>query len=529
MKINFKIRCFVFFLAICNLQFCAENNQKNNLQYFRYNQSSGINTLDPAFAKDQAIIWATQQLFDGLVQVDKNLNVKPAIAKSWKISEDGLTYTFQLREDVYFHPNPYFESRKVNAQDFVYSFNRIIDKKVASTGAWIFNNKVIDNQPFKATDKFTFQIKLKKPFPAMLGILTMPYCFVVPKEIANDKLKFRSNPVGTGAFKLKLWKENEVMIFEKNEFYFEKGFPKLDGVRITFNENKKTEFLKFKEKKLDFISGIDASYLNDVLDKEGNLKSELQNNFTLQKSPYLNTEYLGFNLETGKNEALKNKKVRQAINYAFDRKKMMQYIRNNIGTSANSGFIPKGLPSYKAETGYHYNLKKARILLKEAGYPFGKGIEPFKLYTNANYQDLCTYIIKELNAIGIPAEMEITQSSFLREMMVKGNADFFRGSWIADYPDAENYLAVFYGKNPAPPNYTRFNNAYFNNLYQQALTQSNLESRNTLYQKMDKIIIDEAPIVPLYYDMVLRFVQNNITGLENNGQNLLILKTVEKN
>ena len=521
-------------IAGCLFFSCSSTETESSKKFFRYNQSSGISSLDPAFAKDQATIWATTQLFDGLVQVDENLQVQPAIAKSWLISEDGLTYTFQLRDDVRFHDDDLFKDgkgRMLTAQDVVYSFGRIINDQVASPGRWIFTDRLDETTPFKAVDAHTFQLKLRKAFRPILGILTMPYCFIVPQEVVEHYGKdFRTHPVGTGAFKFKVWREGEVLVYEKNANYFESGKPYIDGVRISFFDTKKTEYMKFKEGALDFISGIDATFKDELLSKEGTILPTLKDEFVLLKAPYLNSEYLAFNLDT-KNEALQKKEVRQAINYGFDRVKMMQYLRNNIGKPADAGFIPAGLPAYNAAAvkGYTYNVDKAKQLLAKAGYPNGKGLPPFKLMTNASYQDLGTFILKQLSEIGITVDMEINQSSFLRQMMVKGEVDFFRGSWIADYPDGENFLTVFYGGNPAPPNYTRFKNAGFDALYQQALTENNDAKRYDLYQQMDRILIEEAPVIPLFYDEVTLFTQKNVSGLKTNAQNLLVLKNVRLN
>jgi len=521
-----------YLITACIFFSCSSTESNSTKKFFRYNQASGISSLDPAFAKDQATIWATTQLFDGLVQVDENLQVQPSIAKSWSISEDGLTYTFQLRNDVSFHNHELFaneKGRSVNAQDVVYSFRRIIDDKVASPGRWIFTDRLDEAEPFKALDEHTFQLKLKKAFRPILGILSMPYCYIVPKEVVEHYGKdFRTNPIGTGAFTFKTWRENEVLVYEANPNYFEKGKPYIDGVRISFFDTKKTEYMKFKEGALDFISGIDATFKDELLTKEGAILPELTNQFVLLKAPYLNSEYLAFNMET-EHPGLQKKEVRQAINYGFDRVKMMQYLRNNIGKPANAGFIPAGLPAHNASAvkGYTYNVEKARQLLEQAGYPNGKDLPPFKLMTNASYQDLGTFILKQLSEIGIHADMEINQPSFLRQMMVKGEVDFFRGSWIADYPDGENFLTVFYGGNPAPPNYTRFKNAQFDQLYQQALTENDDAKRYDLYQQMDRILIDEAPVIPLFYDEVTLFTQKNVRGLKTNAQNLLVLKNVE--
>jgi len=299
---NLYSAVLVIALFICACQTSeTSNNQTSTKKFFRYNQASGITSLDPAFAKDQATIWATTQLFDGLVQLDEKLNVQPAIAKSWTISDDGLTYTFTLNDDVRFHKHEQFKDdvgRIVTANDFVYSFNRIIDESVASPGRWIFTGRLDETEPFKAIDANTFQLKLKKAFRPILGILTMPYCYVVPKEIVEHFGKgFRTNPVGTGPFTFKVWKENEVLVLEKNINYYETGTPHIDGVRVSFFDTKKTEYMKFKEDELDFISGIDATFKDEMLTKEGSILPALKDQFNLYKAPFLNSEYIAFNME----------------------------------------------------------------------------------------------------------------------------------------------------------------------------------------------------------------------------------------
>lgn len=534
----------VLFIAVCvsavllpSCNSCNSNTKTGDKKFFRYNQSSGIASLDPAFSKDQSTIWSCNQLYNSLVQLDDNLNTQPSIAKSWEISEDGKTYTFHLRNDVFFHDNECFEGgkgRAVNANDVVYSFARIIDKKVASPGAWIFNNSVDSETPFKALDDSTFQLKLLKPFRPMLGILSMQYCSVIPREaVAKYGTDFRAHPVGTGPFMFKNWKEGTALILVKNEHYFEhdaqgKALPYLDGIKISFIDNKKTEYLSFKQKELDFINSIDASFIDEVLDEDGNMKAELKDKFNLLKTPYLNTEYLGF-LTTGKDEKENpylNKKLRQAINYGFERREMLKYLRNGVGKPAESGFTPYGLPSFDADKvkGYTYDIEKAKQLLKESGYQPASA--KLVLYTNETYKEYALFITKQLEKIGLTIRVEISQPSILREWMSQGKVQFFRGSWLADYPDGENYFAVFYGKNGSPPNYTRFNNAKFDALYEAALAENDDAKRFDLYHQMETIIIEEAPVVPLYYDEVLRFSQKNIDGLTANGLNLLNLKTV---
>jgi len=514
---------------------------------FRYNESAGISSLDPAFSRNQANIWAVNQIFNGLVQLDDHLNILPAIAHSWEISPDGLQYTFYLRNDVFFHDHPIFpngKGRKVVASDFEYSFKRIVDPTVSSPGSWLFNHVKTDsngNYAFHATNDSTFVITLKHVFPPFLGIMSMQYCSVVPHEIVNGYGKdFRSNPIGTGPFKFSYWKEGLKLVLLKNDCYFEtengQPLPYLDAISITFIVDKQTAFLEFIKGKLDFISGIDASYKDELLSLTGTLNPKYEHQINLSKSPYLNTEYLGFlvdpKLPKATESPLSNKLIRQAINYGFDREKMMLYLRNNIGIPGTAGFVPLGMPFFdKNKTkGYSYRPDLSRQLLNEAGYPNGKGLPPITITTNASYLDLCQYIQSELNELGFNIKIDVTPPGTLREMMARSDVNFFRGSWIADYPDAENYLSLFYSPNFAPqgPNYTHFTNENFDKLYKQSLKITNDTLRYNLYTQMDSIIMAEAPVVVLYYDEVLRFSRKNIIGLSNNSLNLLNLKRVKK-
>ena len=194
---------------------CTKEKKENIGQVFRYNEFSNINSLDPAFASNLPNIWATNHLFNGLVKLDDSLNIIPDIAKHWSISDDGLNYIFQLREDVYFHKSKAFgngKTRKVVAADFVFSLNRLRDPELASPGGWVLHN--VDK--IEELDKYKLKIKLKKPFPAFLGLLTMRYCSVVPIDVIETmNEKFRSEPIGTGPFYFKKWEEDVKLVLRK--------------------------------------------------------------------------------------------------------------------------------------------------------------------------------------------------------------------------------------------------------------------------------------------------------------------------
>ncbi|WP_055437627.1 ABC transporter substrate-binding protein [Lacinutrix algicola] len=527
---------YLLFSLITILVFsCGNNNDDKNLnQVFRYNEHKNIGSLDPAFAKDNADIWAVNQLFNGLVQMDDALNVQPSIAKSWTISQDALTYSFSLRDDVYFHEHKLFgkdSTRSVKASDFEYSFNRLIDKKIASSGRWVLN-KV---EHFSAENDSTFTIKLKQPFPAFLGLLTMKYCSVVPKEIVEHfGTDFRANPIGTGPFKFKRWEENIKLVFRKNINYFEKdnngnSLPYLEAIAITFLPDKQSEFLQFIQGNLDFLNSLDASYQDDILTSKGELRAKYEANINMIRGPYLNTEYLAFYMDSEASE-MQSKLIRQAVNFGFDRQKMMTYLRNGIGIPANGGFIPKGLPGYNANIGYTYNPEKSKALINQFKEETGNNSPELTITTTSNYLNFCEYIQRELQKMGLIVNVDVIPASTLKGAKANGKLDLFRASWVADYPDAQNYLSLFYSENFAPngPNYTHFKSDDFNTLYTQSFSETNSKSRETLYTKMDSIVMQAAPIVPLYYDEVVRFTQNNVKNLGINPINMLELKQVTK-
>lgn len=535
--------CVLSLVTCALLLFSCSAKREAGRNIFRYNEQTGIASLDPAFAKNQSVMWAVHQLYNTLVEVDQDLNIVPSLAKSWEISDDRLIYTFHLRDDVFFHDDNVFENRqgrKFIAKDVEYSFKRIIDKQTASPGAWIFNRKIDSIDGFKAIDDTTFQLKLLRPYMPILGILSMQYCSIVPREaVEKYGTDFRRHPVGTGPFSFVAWDEGQALIFKKNKNYFEMDsagnrLPYLDGIKINFYDSKATEFLLFRQKQIDFINDIESSFKDEVLTKKGQLRKNWEGKIVLQTHPYLNIEYLGILVDTSnplvKNSPVRLKKIRQAINYGFDRRKMILYLRNSLGIPAESGFVPAGLPSFDSikVKGYHYDPVKTKELLAEAGFPEGNGLPVIKLLTIPVYSDMAGFIAKQLEEAGIPIQVDVVQKSLLLELTSNSRALFFRGSWIADYPDAENYLSVFYSKNPAPPNYTHYKNPQFDLLFEKALSETNDSLRYELYRQADQVMINDAPVVPLWYDEWIHFVQPEIKNFTVNGLNLLELRKVYK-
>ena len=285
---------FIVILTFLILAYSCGSKNVQHENFFYYNEASGIATLDPAFAKNQSIMWAVHQLFNTLVEVDSQLNIRPSLAKSWEIDASAKEYTFHLRTDVFFHDSEVFQNgkgRKLIASDVVFSLQRIMNPATASSGAWIFSEK-LKPENVKALNDSTLWIQLDAPFPAFLGVLSMQYCSVIaPEAVEFFGKNFRRNPIGTGPFKMAFWEEGQALVLHKNDHYWEKdkrgnSLPYLDGIQISFFDSKATEFLLFRQNKLSFVNDIDAAFKDDLLTKNGILKSEWNGKLQLNKHSY---------------------------------------------------------------------------------------------------------------------------------------------------------------------------------------------------------------------------------------------------
>ncbi|MEY3398372.1 MAG: hypothetical protein RL220_966 [Bacteroidota bacterium] len=530
---------------ILSLASCLGSVDDNSERVFRYNESNGITSLDPAYARELENLWVINQMFDGLVELDSSLHVIPCIARTWEISPDGKTYTFHLRTDVYFHRNDIFGvegTRKVKPSDFIYSFKRIINPQTASPGKWIFTylNQSIGDAGFNAPDDSTLIIHLSQSFQPFLGMLAMQYCNVVPEEaVLKYGAEFRSNPVGTGPFQFAFWYENEALVMHKNPKYWETDsignqLPYLDAIHIDFVKDMSAEFHGLLQGKYDFMSGINAATKDELLDPLGELNSTHTSTLRLQKTPFIKTDYIGFlcdpNSDAVQNSVVRDKRIRQAISYAIDKKSMIRHLRNNAVFPAENGFVPPSLLGGQSYTYYPYDPIKASSLLEEAGYPGGKGLPEIEISVISDQTDLIEYIQHSLGQVGIPVRINSMQGTAFKEKTANAQLMSFKKSWVADYADAENFLGIFLSRNfcPAGPNYMHFSNPEYDLLYEKAASETTDSMRNELYHDMNRMIMEEAAVIPLFYDQVTHFVRNEVRGLQTNPINMLDLKRVSK-
>ncbi len=525
-------------LILCTLYFtgCRNTTSDESRTVFRYNESGSVNSLDPAYAADLETMWIINQLYDGLVELDQNLDIRSNVAELWEISSDGLTYTFHLRQNVLFPKDAHFSSRKVCAQDFVFSFNRIIDATIASPGRWIFKN-VRDFNPFEAPDDSTFIIHLRQPQGSFIQMLSTSYASVVrPEAVEKFGKDFRQHPTGSGPFQLAFWEDQVSMVLHRNPNYWMhdfktgKSLPFLDAVQIDFLKDAFAEYQGFISGKYDFMSGIDAAYIDQLLSTKGQLKEEWRDQIRLEHVPFIKTDYIGFYLE-GSKSIVHDLRYRQLLSMTIDRKELCAKLRNNIIVPAENGFIP---PQLKSISFHHPNLlfdsNKVEKLKAELEKDWGSPLPSITLTITPEYADIFEYLQHEWKKQGIDVEISTLQSGSFKEKVAKGQVVAFRKNWLADYPDGENFLQVFTKElfSPNGPNYTHFYNQDWEMQFKMATSENIRIKRAAKWNQLDSALMNELPIIPLYHDQVLHFVSNHVDNWTINAINMLDLTHVQK-
>ncbi len=545
--------CALVLLAVVGCKGKGDGAATAGSSVFRYNESEGLNTLDPAQAGRRASIWATQQIFEGLIELDAALTPQPLLASRWDVSDSGRTYTFHLRPGVRFHDDPAFpggKGRVLVARDVKASFERVLTPSVKSTGSWVFTGKIVgadafysgsagDVAGFEAPDDSTFRLRLVRPFPPILSLLSMPYGFVVPTEVAQKAgPDFARHPVGTGPFRFASWRDGVSLKLERNPDYWAKAadgsrLPTLDGVEVTFQGDERAAFLEFQRGTYHMIDPLSEEFVEQVIGPDGKLTAAYAD-YTLVNQPYLNTEYYGFFLGQGAPASTTplstNRKLRQALNYAVDRKRIVTYVLHGLGTPGVYGPVPPGLPGFDSTlVGYSYDPAKAKALLAEAGYPGGRGLPELTLQIDQKRGSIAEAVQAMLREVGVRVTIQKVQFGQHLSMVKDGKVPFWGTSWIADYPDAENYLACFTTSNFSPdrgPNTTHFSSRQVDQLYEQALVTTDPAERRAVYAEAQRLILDEAPWLILYYDRIARLLRPEVHGLVTNAQDQLVLKTV---
>jgi peptide/nickel transport system substrate-binding protein len=469
-------------------------------QVFRFRLHEEPPTLDPALQTDNLSEAVVTNVFRGLVAMAPDtLEVQPAVARSWAIAPDGMTYTFTLRDDVRFH-----NDRRLTADDVVWSFRRLMAKQTRSprrflleplTGAAAFADGKTDDFPgVSAPDPATVVLHLDKPFAPLLGLLTMAGAAILPREVYEDpEKKYLRAPVGCGPFKFLRWESGSLIELGAFDHYYA-GRPALDRVQIRIIDNQVTAFQEYQAGGLDSLDEVP----NDL--PEG-LKPEVL------RYPFLGIGYIGFNLDR---EPFKgNAALRQALNYAVDKEHLWNVLMPGSNIPGR-GLIPPGVPGYDPGLpGFPHDEAKARSLLARAGYPAGRGLQPISLWYNTSEDNrrIAEAVQADLRTVGVPVTLrEVDWAAYIKAVegsaTSPGEAQMFRFGWSLDYPDPDAVLRLLlHSKNVGPAgNFSRYRNPEFDRLTEEALTLTDPAARALAYRRAERIaVMDDAVMLFLNY------------------------------
>lgn len=471
-------------------------------------------TLDPALVTDVTSATYVVELFGGLVMLDKDLKVVPDIAREWKVSDDGLRYTFSLRDDVVFSGS----GRGVRAQDFKYSMERAAapdtDSPTADTylgdivGAKdMIRNKTKEISGIKVIDDRTLEITIDAAKPYFLAKLTYPTAFAVDKEqIERDKRNWTRRPNGTGPFKLQEWKIGERVVLVPNERYH--GDPKPQLKKVTFNLAGGSSLTQYENDEID-LAEVGINDIERIRDKGERLNKEFV------EKPELATRYVAFNT---KQPPFDDPKVRQAFAMAVDKQRIVDVVLRKIMPVADT-ILPPGMPGFSAEIkGLRYDPAKAKQLLQESKY---QGRLPRVVMTLSGQGQNVGPTIEAMlemwkQALGVEVEVEQVETATFFQDVRRGRYQMWNQGWSADYPDPENFLDIhFYSE--SRQNETGYKNSDVDQLIIQARTERDQPRRFALYGQIERQLLQDSPWIPLFHDSSARLVKPYVKGWQEPG------------
>jgi oligopeptide transport system substrate-binding protein len=517
--------------------------------YFLCNQVNEIQKLETG--------QIYQQIFEGLVKYDpQTMEILPSLAKDWEISEDGLKYTFQLRDSVYFHDATCFvkgKGRMVTGRDVQYSFERIYHKDTEGNGYSVFANIIEGGEAFRngssetisgiSVDGQSVTFTLIEPSLTFLQKVASIYAVIISKEATEAEYFV---PVGTGPFYYDFEHSNSIIVtlgkFDRYYGVDEYGgkLPYLDSIYFIYQDNTDDQMNLFWEHELSYIPEVPITKISEVLEEKIKYFKGDSAKYILKSQPQLITTYLELNMQT---PVLQDKKVRQALNYAIDRNKIMnQIMKDQAYEVGKFGIVPpigkifQGYDFSAVENRYPYNPDSARALLAEAGYPDGKDFPTIQFQFRLGSIDylVASEIQRQvLSVLNINLDIEGVEFNKLLENKVNGKGDIFRTNWVADYPSPEAFLSKAYGKLvpedttlPAYLNSSRYQNPAYDVLFEKAKMADNLQEANAYYQQAESVLLDDAAFIILWYAEDLILQQGNLRNLETNGISYLDLKHV---
>jgi oligopeptide transport system substrate-binding protein len=516
---------------------------------FRFMSSEKITSLFPLATSDVYNQRLTSQIFETLLKNDFTKNkVVPHVAESYIISPDAKKFTIKIREGVFFHDDECFsggKGREVTADDIKYMLDFACSGMKANEMSWMLVDKIKGAKDFnaktkssllgggvsgvKVVDDRTITIELVEPFVSFEKILTHSSLGIFPKEAFEKyQAEIKKHPVGTGAFKLGVWDDKHVELVRNNNYWRKDDFgnqlPFLEKLTLTYVQDKKSELLAFRKKEIDLVLEIPVDDIENVLGTLEEAQAGKTVKHRIDSKNSLSSTYFGFAHES---EPFNKKEVRQAFNLAINRSSIIDNYLSGEGYPALNGFVPS-IEGYTADRvkGYKYNPAQAKQLLAKAGYPDGKNFPSIELYVNTIYGSsiymLAKGVVDQLKEnLNVVVTIKLCTIDERDKAIQTNQAKFWRGGWIADYPDPENFLNLFsadhLGTNSLSMNQMRYNSPEFDRLLNMSMKERNSKIRNEFFVKCDQMIVDDAVIMPLLNDDFITMVNSKVKSFETNS------------
>lgn len=523
---------------------------------FRIMSPEKITSLMPTSLTDVYAYRLVSQLFEPLMQIDpQSLEIVPAVAESFTVNDAGDEYTFKIRRGIVFHEDECFDGKKheLNAEDVKFSLELACSGLEVNGVGFHLINRIEGAKDFRerskntlpkngvngitVVDPYTVRIKLVQAMNEFERVLAQPSLGIFPKEAYEKYGKdMDKHPVGTGPFMLANFGEDKV-IFKRNDNYWGKDelgnqLPFMDSVTITFTEDKRDELMAFRSEKIDLVFEIPVEEIDHIL---GSLKEAQEGKNLIHKvlaAPSLSTSYVAYNNQS---EIFKDAKVRKAFNLAINRKSIVENDLEGEGIPVTNGFVPSfnGYDASKVK-GIEFNPELAKKTLKEAGFPNGNGLRTLSFYVSNTegsvMHKMSEGVAKQLKEV-LNVNVKIVLCTLKERIAAieSGKADLWSAGWLADYMDAENFLATFYSKNivsNGSVNLFRFVNEAFDANYEKAMVEMDDRKRETLLIECDQILTDECAVIPVYTEMQTLLLNGRIRNFHSTPIETLDLKAV---
>jgi peptide/nickel transport system substrate-binding protein len=524
---------------------------------FSFMSSEKITSVLPTSCADKYSSRIVSQIYEPLLTIDEtSMKSIPCLAESFKVSDDAKVYTFKIRKGVKFHEDDCIkDGREVNANDVKFSLDMACSGLEVNHIAYLLVNRIKGGAEFnekstkkfqkggvsgiKVLDDYTVEITLVNSFAGFENILTHPSLGIFPQE-AWDTYgeKMKEHAVGTGAFMLESMSNEKIVLKRNNDYWRKDSFgnqlPFLSKVTMTYVKDKRSEIMAFRKSESDLVLEIPVEEIEHIL---GTLKEAQEGKnvkHKVESDASMSITYVAMSLDS---DEFSDIKVRQAFNMAVDRDAVVDEWLEGEGWPASNGFVPSSVKNYPAEKvkGHSYNPEKAKSLMAQAGYPGGKNFPELDFYVNAlegsTMHKMSQAIAQQLKGnLGVKLNIKLCTIEERLQAIAEGKAKIWRAGWIADYPDPENFLAMFYGGNitnqMSMMNRFKFQDDEYDKLYEQAIVEADFDKRMELYLQCDQLVIDKAALMPVLTDDHVIMINARVRDFKTNSLETMNLSEV---